>query len=55
MASQEAAKGDSAPGAGGSRCVAIAIDGSDYAKYAFQCKYFNVIGIVLHLQCQITF
>lgn len=42
MASQEAAKGDSAPGAGGSRCVAIAIDGSDYAKYAFQFYLDNV-------------
>ena len=38
MASQEQAKADSAPGAGDTRCVAIAIDGSDFAKNAFRCK-----------------
>ena len=51
MASQEAAKGDSSPGAGESRCVAIAIDGSDYAKYAFQCKYSKHIFSMSLVSC----
>lgn len=41
MASQEQAKTDTTP-APGTRIVAIAIDGSDFAKYAFQFYLDNV-------------